>query len=101
MNRSVVRNLSTICMCLLLILAGGIIFQGKSLPSSAKIENKKLPVYCVKCETPKVSISFDAAWGNGRLRENNCIAIVHIKYVQRKPVKIVASSRSWLLHMEG
>ena len=64
MNRSLIRNLSTMCMCLLLVLAGFIVFQGKTLPSSAKIENKKLPIYCVKCEMPKVAISFDAAWGN-------------------------------------
>lgn len=27
---------------------------------------KKLPIYCVDTEEKKVSLSFDAAWGNGR-----------------------------------
>lgn len=64
MNRSLIRTLGTLCMCLVLALAGVIVFQDRALPSSAKIESKKLPIYCVKCETPKVAISFDAAWGN-------------------------------------
>lgn len=27
-------------------------------------KDKKLPIYCVKTDEPKVSLSFDAAWGN-------------------------------------
>lgn len=27
-------------------------------------QDKKLPIYCVKTDEPKVSLSFDAAWGN-------------------------------------
>lgn len=64
MNNSFFRNLGTLCLCFLLAIAGIGAFQGKSLPTSAKIENKKLPIYCVQSEVPKVSISFDAAWGN-------------------------------------
>ena len=29
-------------------------------------QTKKLPIYCVDTEEKKVSLSFDAAWGNGR-----------------------------------
>lgn len=31
---------------------------------------KKLPIYCVDTPEKKVAISFDAAWGAGRLRSN-------------------------------
>lgn len=64
MNHQFLRNVGTICMCLLLALAGICAFRGKSLPASARIDNKKLPIYCVQTDTPKVAISFDAAWGN-------------------------------------
>lgn len=26
--------------------------------------NRKIPIYCVECDTKKIAISFDAAWGN-------------------------------------
>ena len=28
------------------------------------MESRRLPIYCVQTEAPKVSLSFDAAWGN-------------------------------------
>lgn len=28
------------------------------------IQNRQIPIYCVKTDAPKVAISFDAAWGN-------------------------------------
>ena len=28
------------------------------------ISEKKLPIYCVDTDKPKVALSFDAAWGN-------------------------------------
>lgn len=35
-----------------------------TIPTAGKA--KKLPIYCVDTEEKKVSLSFDAAWGNGR-----------------------------------
>lgn len=64
MNKSFLRNISTLCLCLLLAIAGIGAFQKKLLPASARMESRKLPIYCVQLEAPKVSISFDAAWGN-------------------------------------
>lgn len=58
------RNISTLTLCLLLAAAGFGMFQKKSNPVSAHIENRKLPIYCVQTDSPKVSLSFDAAWGN-------------------------------------
>ena len=31
---------------------------------SAANTERKLPIYCVQTDEPKVSVSFDAAWGN-------------------------------------
>ena len=31
---------------------------------SSIISEKKLPIYCVDTDKPKVALSFDAAWGN-------------------------------------
>lgn len=33
------------------------------------ISEKELPIYCVDTDEPKIALSFDAAWGNGRLLE--------------------------------
>lgn len=35
-----------------------------TIPTAGKA--KKLPIYCVDTEEKKVSLSFDAAWENGR-----------------------------------
>ena len=64
MNRPYLQQIGTLALCLLLVIAGIGAFQKKSTPVSARIENKKLPIYCVQTEAPKVAISFDAAWGN-------------------------------------
>jgi len=31
---------------------------------SSTISKKKLPIYCVDTDKPKIALSFDAAWGN-------------------------------------
>lgn len=69
MSRQYLRNFCILGLCLLLAASGMRIFQGGSLPVSARVRSKKLPIYCVQSEAPKVSISFDAAWGNVRMRE--------------------------------
>lgn len=37
--------------------------------SSFFIKEKKLPIYCVDTDSPKVALSFDAAWGESWLLE--------------------------------
>lgn len=64
MNRQFLRNMGTLALCLVLAAVGAGAFQKKSAPASALVENKKLPIYCVQTDAPKVAISFDAAWGN-------------------------------------
>ena len=39
-------------------------FGEDTVPASALVESRRLPIYCVQTEAPKVSLSFDAAWGN-------------------------------------
>lgn len=36
----------------------------KSIPTSAKVGNRELPIYCVETNEPKIALTFDAAWGN-------------------------------------
>ena len=59
------KNLLPLSLCLIIALAGGFFLsRSPAVPASASIENKKLPIYCVSTEKPKVALSFDAAWGN-------------------------------------
>lgn len=43
-----------------------------NLPSAitASATTRQLPIYCVDRDQKMVSISFDAAWGNGRMRRS-------------------------------
>ena len=34
---------------------------------SSSASGKELPIYCVQTDEPKISISFDGAWGNGKM----------------------------------
>lgn len=64
MNSHFFRNIGVAAFCLLLAAAGMNAFEGTAVQTSSRVQNRKLPIYCVKSEAPKVSISFDAAWGN-------------------------------------
>ena len=64
MNSQYLRKIGTLCLCMLLVVAAVGAFQRKGVPASARVESRKLPIYCVQTEAPKVAISFDAAWGN-------------------------------------
>lgn len=64
MNKQILQNIGTICLCLLLVLAGITTFRSGSASASAVISSRELPIYCVQTDSPKVAISFDAAWGN-------------------------------------
>jgi len=66
MKQKLICNIGVFALCLLLAAAGIGIFQNQtiSISTSAQTHLKKLPIYCVDTEKPKVSISFDAAWGN-------------------------------------
>ena len=69
LSRPLLRNIMPPVLCLVLAAAGAFIFFRQGSSSSAIIENRKLPIYCVSTEKPQVSISFDAAWGNDDTEE--------------------------------
>ncbi|MCI7814067.1 MAG: hypothetical protein SO016_01015 [Lachnospiraceae bacterium] len=59
------RGVGVLSLCLLLFVAG-IYYLGDgagsdSMPASAQVKDRKLPIYCVDTEQPKVALSFDAA----------------------------------------
>ena len=49
------------CLCLMLVLIGLFFFQKQLAPTSGIVSSRKLPIYCVNTESPKV-----AASSNGR-----------------------------------
>lgn len=50
------------------LLIGVGVYFGASSAVQAVAAKKELPIYSVKRDDKVVAISFDAAWGNGRLR---------------------------------
>lgn len=50
--------------CLALLLSGFYYLPEAVETMSKYISDKKLPIYCVEQKEPKISLSFDAAWGN-------------------------------------
>lgn len=40
-----------------------------SITVSSSVGGRELPIYCVETDKKQVALSFDAAWGNGRLME--------------------------------
>ncbi|MGN1149017.1 MAG: polysaccharide deacetylase family protein [Lachnospiraceae bacterium] len=49
----------------ILIVAGGMLQQDPvTVTTSSTVGKRELPVYCVETEEPKISLTFDAAWGN-------------------------------------
>lgn len=53
-----------LALCLTVVLVGTFFFGEDTVPASALVQSRRLPIYCVQTEAPKVSLSFDAAWGN-------------------------------------
>ena len=53
-----------LALCLTVVLVGTFFFEEDTVPASALVQSRRLPIYCVQTEAPKVSLSFDAAWGN-------------------------------------
>lgn len=60
-------------MAAVLMLAGllGVKFNADEtlLPTRAAVSNRKLPIYCVQTDEPKIALTFDAAWGNEDTRQ--------------------------------
>ncbi len=48
-------------------------FLPDSITVSSSVGGRELPIYCVETDKKQVALSFDAAWGNGRLMEQDKI----------------------------
>lgn len=61
------RKLLAVLAC---ILAAAAMFYAVNYPEavSASSTQRQLPIYCVQRDQKLISISFDAAWGDGNLR---------------------------------
>ena len=67
-----IKKIGTFVRCGLLVLSVilvstfAIAYGQKKLAqtSSGRIVGKRLPIYCVEQDKPKIALSFDAAWGN-------------------------------------
>ena len=64
MKQLFLQKAAVLGLCFAVVLAGILFFGEETVPASARVQNRRLPIYCVQTETPKVSLSFDAAWGN-------------------------------------
>lgn len=66
------RGAGLLSLCLLLFVTGVYYLEGgeqkESIPASAQVKNRKLPIYCVDTDQPKVALSFDAAWAGEKMR---------------------------------
>ena len=64
------KTFGLVITCVTLV-AGAILLQPAAERVGAFAEanlERKLPIYCVQTDEPKVSVSFDAAWGAGKYR---------------------------------
>lgn len=51
-------------------LTAGLLFSVPAvLPASSTVNGRELPIYCVQTDEKKVSLTFDAAWGNEDLAQ--------------------------------
>lgn len=66
-NLIIFTKVGAIVLTSLLLLVTSLYFYPETaatLQSGIHTNGKELPVYCVDSPEPKISISFDAAWGN-------------------------------------
>jgi hypothetical protein len=62
------KKVRTIGLCAVL---AALMFSAVNLPAAvgAATTNRQLPIYCVQRDQKMVSLSFDAAWGDVRVRQ--------------------------------
>ena len=48
------------------VLRGVLVSAGEGISVSNSVNGKELPIYCVETDEPKIALTFDAAWGNGK-----------------------------------
>ena len=62
------KKVRTVGLCVAL---AALMFSAVNLPAAvgAAGTNRQLPIYCVQRDQKMVSLSFDAAWGDVRVRQ--------------------------------
>lgn len=60
-------KIGIIVLTVLAVVGLGIKFLPNAITVSNIGKKRDLPIYCVDTDENKVSLSFDAAWGNGRV----------------------------------
>jgi len=62
-NVSLFMKVGIMVLSLMLIIGAAAYVLPKAIPTSSA-KQRKLPIYCVNTDQPKIALSFDAAWGN-------------------------------------
>lgn len=65
-SKSLTSFFRTGCLIASLFLLGAVAwkFAAPTLLSASSTKDRKIPIYCVETDKPRVALSFDAAWGN-------------------------------------
>lgn len=50
------------------LLQGIVKVLPESITVSSSVNGRELPIYCVETDKKQIALSFDAAWGSGKLR---------------------------------
>ena len=86
----------------LIMLAGllGVKYKSSSLAinTSAAAGGRELPIYCVQTDEPKIALTFDAAWGNSRLRQEYNQPLYMLKKInlERQPLTLRKDIQEWM-----
>lgn len=58
---------------ILILIVAGIVSTPRilSVTTNGNVSKRELPIYCVETQKPQVALSFDAAWGEYLVLEEN------------------------------
>ena len=70
MKRSYAKKILLVPLVVIIVLLFFLYLEKNpdSVGVSSNASGRELPIYCVQTEEKKIAISFDAAWGNGKMR---------------------------------
>ena len=67
MKEKIKRKIKALGLCAVVILVA-CLGVSKVVTVTNTVNGKELPIYSVETDEKKVALSFDAAWGDGRMR---------------------------------
>ncbi len=70
-----------LALCGVFLVVAGFYYLPDTVATISFSSDKKLPIYCVDTDEPKVALSFDAAWGNEDTQEILSILAKHDVHV--------------------